>query len=98
MAAILKFKMGARRTTASTFPCVFFNLYRYIATIFSSLGSSEVEIKPKYVTMAAILKSKMATKRTMTSYLLREFIAILSIINVSNATFLNSPGSSEAQI
>ena len=47
MAAILKSKMGARRTTASNFPCVFFNLYHYIATIFSSLGSSEVEIKAK---------------------------------------------------
>ena len=36
---------------------VFFStFYRYIATIFSSLGSSEVEIKPKYVKMAAILK------------------------------------------
>ena len=28
----------------------------------------------------------------------RELIAILSMIKVSNATFLNSPGSSEAQI
>ena len=48
MAAILKSKMGARRTTASNFHVFFFfNLYHYIATIFSSLGSSEVEIKAK---------------------------------------------------
>ena len=48
--------------------------------------------------MAAILKSKMAAKREMTSNLLSAFIAILIIKNIGFDTILSSLGSSEVEI
>ena len=48
--------------------------------------------------MAAILKSKMAAKRTMSSNFLSGFIAILNIINMGIATILSSLGSLEVEI
>ena len=48
--------------------------------------------------MAAILKSKMAAKKTTTSNFLGGFIAILSIINMGIATILSTLGSLEVEI
>ena len=48
--------------------------------------------------MAAILKSKMAAKREMTSNFLSTFIAIHIIKNIGFATILSSLGSSEVEM
>ena len=48
--------------------------------------------------MAAILKSKMAAKREMTSNFLSTFIAIHIIKNIGFATILSSLGSLEVDI
>ena len=48
--------------------------------------------------VAAILKSKMAAKREMSSYLLSGFIAIHIIKNIGFDTILSSLGSSEVDI
>ena len=48
--------------------------------------------------MAAILKSKMAAKREMTSNFPSTFIAIHIIKNIDFATILSSLGSSEVEM
>ena len=48
--------------------------------------------------MAAILKSKMAAKREMTSYFLSAFIAIHGITNMGVATILSAFCCSDLEI
>ena len=103
MAAILRFKMATKRTTTSHFPSALIISICIInlgfATILSSLRSSEVEIIGRnMLKMAAILKSKMAAKREMTSNFLSTFIAIHIIKNIGFATILSSLGSSEVEM
>ena len=48
--------------------------------------------------MPSILKSKMAAKPKMTSNVLRDLVAILSITNMGIATILSFLGNSEVEI
>ena len=102
MAAILKLRKAAERTTTSNFLSALIAILSIInmgiATILISLGSSEAEIYSKMLKMAAILKFKMAailkfkmaTKKIITSNFPSAFFTSLSIINIGIATILSS--------